>query len=244
MQDTNYMKGVVSIIIPTYNRYDMLMNCIESCLNQTYKHTELIIINDGSTDERYYSSEIDERFAWRKIKVIHLPVNMKKKHNLKSAHGLTRQEGLKIATGEWIAFLDDDDFLLPEKLETQLLIMKRNNYSFTSTDMYCVNHKSISKDKLDIEVLGRYITCNSKMGEIERFDHMQILHSNLICNSTVIMHRTLVEKVGEFKGVPYEDLDYWLRALLITNCFYINKPLTYYTVKVKGKPHEKHYKIK
>ena len=110
-------------------------------LANTYKNVEIIVINDCSTDQRYYSGELEK---YEKTTIIHLPVNMRVKHNVSSAQGMTRNHGLEIAKGEWIAFLDDDDFYLETKIEKQLELMKMNNILFSTTNMYMINHKSIS----------------------------------------------------------------------------------------------------
>ena len=105
---------LVSVIIPTYNRYDHLVHAIKSCLNQTYPNIEVIVINDASTDPRYLDGSLD-RFP--RTTIIHLPINQRIKYGTPAAQGMTRQEGLLVARGEWIAFLDDDDWFHPEKVE-------------------------------------------------------------------------------------------------------------------------------
>jgi len=128
---------LVSVIIPTYNRYDHLLEAINSAQNQTYKNVEIIVVNDCSSDEKYKDGSIEKL---NKVKVIHLPVNLRTKYNVKASQGKTRDEGIKIAKGEWIAFLDDDDYWYPTKLERQMNILKENPGIFMcSTNMYQCN---------------------------------------------------------------------------------------------------------
>ena len=93
----------VSIIVPIYNTSDYLSRCIDSVLAQTYPHFELILVDDGSTDE---SGALADSFAEKdkRITVYHKP-------NAGVSH--TRNFGLSRATGEWISFVDSDDALSP-----------------------------------------------------------------------------------------------------------------------------------
>jgi teichuronic acid biosynthesis glycosyltransferase TuaG len=229
------MSDLVSIIIPTYNRYELLNHSIKSCLNQTYKNIEIIVINDCSTDKRYYNGELEK---YEKTKIIHLPVNMREKHNSLSAQGLTRQEGIKIALGEWIAFLDDDDFYLPNKLSIQIDYMKKKNLLFTSSNMNIINHKSISIEQLDFNIIRQYFN----RGIIPSKLTLDIIKKdNYINNSTVVLHKSIVEKTGEFNAVKYEDWEYWKRALKFTDCYYIDIPLINYTMTIQGNENIKNY---
>lgn len=228
------MTDLVSVIIPTYNRYELLCNCIKSVIDQSYKNIEIIVINDCSTDERYYNGTL-EKFP--KTKVIHLEVNQKIKYNTKAAQGMVRQVGIDNSSGEWIAFLDDDDFYVKDKLEIQINEMKKNNYLFSSTNMYIINHNTVSADKLDITVIRPYFIENLP----KEFKLDLIKKNNYISNSTVVIHRSIIKLTGEFKAEKYEDWEYWKRALIHTNCLYINIPLCYYTMAVLGNRNVKNY---
>lgn len=222
--ENKYITGLVSIIIPTYNRYELLLHCINSCLSQTYKNLEIIVINDCSTDKRYYSGKLEK--LSENIKIIHLPINQKIKYNVSAAQGITRQCGVDISRGEWIAFLDDDDFFLPNKIEVQLNKMINNGYLFSSSNMFFVRHNTITEENLDIEILKLYFDeyCVQKCLNKEIINNV-----NLINNSSVIIHKTIINIVGDFKPIKYEDWDYWKRSLSYVNCLYIDIPLVYYT---------------
>ena len=94
----------VSIIIPVYNAADFLSRCIDSILEQTYSSLEIILINDGSTDN---SGEICDRYARldNRIKVI---------HQKNAGVSMARNAGLNAATGDWIGFVDSDDWITPD----------------------------------------------------------------------------------------------------------------------------------
>jgi glycosyltransferase involved in cell wall biosynthesis len=229
--------GLVSIIIPTYNRYELLHHAIRSVLANTYKNIEIIVINDCSTDIRYYSGELEK---YEKTKIIHLPVNQRIESGTQSAQGLTKNYGIKEASGEWLAFLDDDDFYNTIKLELQLKFMEQNKCLFSSSNMYLINHKSVSIDKLDISIIKLYF----EKGSIPNVLTKEIIErNNFINNSSVVIHRSIVEKTGLFKAIKHEDYDYWKRALKYTDCYYIDIPLFNYTWTIENKSNTRFYTV-
>lgn len=102
-------ENLVSVIIPTYNRSDLIKETINSVLNQTHKNFELIMVDDGSTVN---TKTVIESFKDNRIKYI-----LQKHHGLLA---VARNNGLKVAIGEYIAFLDSDDIWLTNKLEKQI----------------------------------------------------------------------------------------------------------------------------
>ena len=117
----------VSVIIPSYNRFDFLTKAIESVKNQGYKDIEIIVIDDGSTEESYTDIIQDEI-----LKVVKLPVNQKQIHGF--GPGNIRNFGVEVAKGEYIAFLDDDDIWLENKLVEQMSQMVDTGFQFSSTE--------------------------------------------------------------------------------------------------------------
>jgi glycosyltransferase involved in cell wall biosynthesis len=216
--------SLVSVIIPTYNRYELLLNCIRSVLNQTYTNFEIIVINDNSTDKRYYSGVL-EKFP--KTRVIHLDINQREKYKKTYAQGKVREYGIKIALGEWIAFLDDDDFFLENKLEVQLKKMKESGSLFSTTNTRIIKHNKILEDKLDINI-GFAFYDKYNLPKFITLDMMKKI--NFVNCSTVIIHKSLIEKTGEFKIIQSEDWDYWKRVMRYENCLYVEIPLTYITI--------------
>ena len=104
------MDILISVIIPSYNRFQFLTNALDSVINQTYQNLEIIIINDGSSEKEYYESSFEER-----IKLIHLKENQTRLNGF--GPGSIRNFGINEAKGKYIAFLDDDDLWLPNKLD-------------------------------------------------------------------------------------------------------------------------------
>ena len=123
---------MISIIVPVYNTEKYLHRCVDSILNQTFTDFELILVDDGSTDR---SGEICDEYAKndKRINVIH-----------KSNGGLSdaRNAGLDIAKGEYISFIDGDDYIHPQTYEIILKIM-----SETRSDLGCFNYRFIQPDE-------------------------------------------------------------------------------------------------
>ena len=115
-------KPLVSIIIPTHNRFDSLLLSLESISKQTFKDFEVIIINDGSEDERYRNHQFDSN-----VFVIHLENNSVKENGYFSDS--IRNHGIDRASGKYIAFLDDDDYWFPSKLEKQINKLQINIFN-------------------------------------------------------------------------------------------------------------------
>ena len=109
-------KDLVSVIIPVYNRPSMVKRAINSVLNQTYKNLELIIADDGSTDE---TADVIESFSSdQRVKIITL---------IHSGYaGFVRNRAADMAEGRWLAFLDSDDIWLEEKLQIQLQYLSKH----------------------------------------------------------------------------------------------------------------------
>lgn len=111
-----YEPGLVSVIIPTYNRADLVRRAIQSVLDQTYKNLEVIVVDDASTDD---TEEIVKGFSDQGIHYF--------RHEQNKGGGAARNTGIKASRGEYIAFLDSDCEWLPEKIEKQLNILRNSS---------------------------------------------------------------------------------------------------------------------
>lgn len=118
------MNDLVSIITPNYNCAKYIAETIDSIQAQTYKHWELLIVDDCSTDE---VEKVLESYLETDERIIYL----ENEYNLGAA--LSRNKALRKAKGRWIAFLDSDDLWEPTKLEKQIRFMEENGYSFSYT---------------------------------------------------------------------------------------------------------------
>lgn len=121
-------KGLVSIIMPSYNTAPYIRETIQSVLDQTYQDWELIIVDDCSTDN---TDEVVASIKDGKIRYL--------KNEKNSGAAVSRNRALREAKGRWIAFLDSDDLWMPEKLEKQIAFMDNNNYVFSYTNYEEIN---------------------------------------------------------------------------------------------------------
>lgn len=143
--DGKGINDTVSIIIPVYNVEKYLGRCLDSVCSQTYQELDIILVDDGSTDS---SPRICDDFAARdnRIRVIH-----KSNCGVSSA----RNDALDIMTGEWVAFVDSDDYILPGYVEYLLNLLKNNHCligniasSSTSFDELIESHIPEAKEKV------------------------------------------------------------------------------------------------
>jgi glycosyltransferase involved in cell wall biosynthesis len=182
---------LVSVIIPTYNRADLIIKTIKSVLRQTYQNIEIIIVDDGSTDN---TEELIRKLNHPKIRFV------KQNHTGLPAPG--RNTGVKLANGKYIAFLDSDDIWFSNKLETQIKTFQKKPKLL----MVCSNAVIFpGKPKKMIPFL-----LNSKIISLK-----SIVHQNNIINSSVMLKKEVFASVGllseDRKLKATEDYEYWVR---------------------------------
>lgn len=228
------MTDKVSIIIPTYNRFKYLLNCINSIKNQTHKNIEIIVVNDCSTEPEYYTYE------WNEIKAIHMPRNSKDILGYPCA-ALVRNKGIQSATGDYIAFCDDDDIWFPDKLTLQLNAMKTTGCRMSCTEGYygqgpynpSKNYLKYNSECAFESIKQIFLDASSNAldsGFPDIWDLNFLKVHNCIVTSSVIIEKNLVYQLGFMKCLTNakEDYDYWLSALEITNCVYVKDICFYY----------------
>ena len=126
------MHFFVSVIIPTYNHAKFLAKAIKSVLDQTYTNFEIIVIDNHSTDN---TNEVVNSFNDARLKLL-------KVHN-NGVIAISRNKGILEAKGDWIAFLDSDDFWYPSKLETAMnFALQNDEYEVICTNELMVNSKT------------------------------------------------------------------------------------------------------
>lgn len=227
------MLPLVSVVIPTYNRYKFLLRAIDSIKNQTYikngGQIEVVIVNDKSTEDLYYTTKI-ESIENCSIKMITLEENSKSKLGYACA-GYVRNIGVDNSRGEYVAFLDDDDWWTEDKVEVQVNIMKQKIVKFCCTDGYAWKNGAISciyNKEGHWEYLKKKMNLNDRFPEIWNKNFLKI--HNTVVTSSVLIDKELLVKIN---GMRYlrngqEDYDCWLRLLDFTNIYYIDEPLFYY----------------
>lgn len=123
---------LVSVIVPTYQRYDALVRALDSLKSQTYPHIEVVLVDDNA--EPAWNARIEREAAERSDQKI---VYIRNQRHLGPA--LSRNMGIQAASGAYISFLDDDDCYLPDKIRAQLSDMLQKNADYSLTDLYLYN---------------------------------------------------------------------------------------------------------
>jgi glycosyltransferase involved in cell wall biosynthesis len=188
----------VSVIIPTFNRAEFLRPAITSVLNQTFQDFEVIVVDDASKDD---TREIVDRFHDSRIKYLYRETN--------GGEASARNAGILNSNGQYIAFLDDDDEWLPEKLSLQVDLLE---HSTPRTGLVYTGYSVI--DKISNKTLSQRIPI--RKGEVYSY----LMRENIIgAPSTVLLRRECIEQVGLFdENIAYGlDYDFWIR---ISKCFH------------------------
>lgn len=193
----------VSVIIPTHNRAAFLKEAVESVLQQTYSSFELIIVDDGSTeDQEQFLGDFKECYQF-----------IQQENKGVSA---ARNRGIREATGEFIAFLDSDDLWDKRKLEKQMeRMMSRPDILIGHTDeIWIRNGVRVNPMKKHQKSGGRIFS--------------KCLPLCMISPSSVILRRELIDRVGFFdESLPAcEDYDFWLRVTKDHLVDYLEEKLT------------------
>jgi glycosyltransferase involved in cell wall biosynthesis len=190
---------MVSVIITTYNRRRFLREAALSVLQQDYPDKEIIIVDDGSTDNSIEEvKDLPVRYAW------------KENSGISSA----RNKGIEAAQGEYIAFLDVDDLWKKNKLSTQISQMKAKEHSASYTDEIWIR---------DGKRLNQKLRHKKYSGMI--FGHC--LPLCIISPSSAVIKREIFEDVGLFdESLPVcEDYDMWLRVTARYPVLFVERPL-------------------
>lgn len=194
--------ATISVIIPTYNRVSSLTRALDSVLAQSQRASEIIVIDDGSTDDTPHIMERDYS---------HVNYYYRENRGVSAA----RNCGIRKARGEWIAFLDSDDEWLPDKLQMQI---QRINQRPGCRVIH--NEEIWIRDGVRVNQMNKH----RKYGGMI-FDYC--LPLCVISPSAVLLHRSVFDKVGMFdESLPAcEDYDLWLRICALYPVEYIAEPL-------------------
>ena len=192
---------LLSIIIPTFNRCELLNRALNSVYKQTFSDYEVIVIDDGSTDDT--AEMLQKNFSG--VKYIFQPNN-----GVSSA----RNKGLELSKGLWIAFLDSDDEWLPEKLEKQISLLKaRPDYKVCHTEEIWVRN-------------GIRVNQMKKHKKMGGWIFPQCLPLCAMSPSSILIHHSVFDCIGNFDiSLPAcEDYDLWLRIAAKYPVLYLEEP--------------------
>jgi teichuronic acid biosynthesis glycosyltransferase TuaG len=202
---------MVSVIMPAFNAERYIEEAINSVISQTYTNWELIVINDGSTDN---TLQIANKFVSVDARVKLISQDNKKL-------GAARNAGILNANGIWIAFLDADDLWMPDKLTKQLLIAKAEpGAGVIFTDGFTFYDNSLQAIQ-PYETVSGYFTSTV----IYKLEYQ----GNYIPVLSVLVKKAHIDSIGLQNVYGCEDWDYWLRLALHGVSFYgMNEKLFYY----------------
>jgi len=205
---------LVSVIVATYNRANFLCETIDSILCQTYKNFELIVVDDGSTDntEEAVKLYIDSRLKYIKTDNWGGPAR-------------PRNIGINESRGEYIAFCDDDDIWITNKLEKQVIAIDNSKYGMVFSMQKQFGDLSIFSKDYGIGPLPFKVNTSAK----------NLLKTNCIPFSSVMVEKLLLSEIGGFDErrsfIAIEDNDLWIRVSKKTKILFIDRVLVLHRVQ-------------
>lgn len=207
--------ATVSVIIPTHNRAALVGRAVRSALHQSHRDLEVIVVDDGSTDD---TPSVIAGFADTRVRYI--------VHTMNKGGGAARNSGIEAADGEYIAFLDSDDEWLPDKLERQIAAFQQSDAAVAA----------IYTGFAVIDAAGRVTAVR-----IPR--HRGVILSELWCAnivrtvSTVVVRRAALRRVGGFDPTlpACQDWDLWLRLAHVYRFDFLPEVLVRYHASSFGR---------
>ena len=201
--------SLVSVIIPTFNGSRFIKETVHSALGQTYRNIEIIVIDDGSTDN---TLEIVKSISDPRVTYI-------RQENAGAA--MARNLGINISKGEYIAFLDHDDLWLPHKLERQLLLFGENPMvAMVYSDTFIIDENNF--------ITGKF---SQKTKFFRGMIFKELFLSCFITILTVVIKKSVFFEVGPF--LPFkvsEEYDLYLKCAIKYPIDYIDEPLAKYRI--------------
>lgn len=221
MKEVNNMVApIFSVVIPTYNSGEYIEKAIVSVLQQDIE-LELIIIDDCSTDQT--AQIVDKYMELGNV------LYVRNTSNLGVAQ--SRNKGVELAKGEYIAFLDADDWWSTGKLQRQYAILQNETCSI------CCTARELMDDNGN--------TLNKVISVAERIDYQQLLHHNSIACSSVVLRRDIALEFPMVRDDLHEDYINWLQIVNKYGSVYgINEPFLKYRISVTGKSRDKWKSLK
>ena len=211
---SNSNNPLISIVIPTYNHAPYLKNCLNSIIAQTFKEWEAIVVNNYSEDN---TIDVINGFTDPRIRLVNFRNN--------GIIAASRNEGVRLSRGEFIAFLDSDDWWYPKKLETVGKFLPGADVVFHDLDIIAAKRENRRK-----KGKGRHLK-KPIFADLMR-------NENALSNSSVVVRKDIINKVGGLSEdasiISVEDFDLWLRISRITERF-VYVPVSLGTYRI-GEP--------
>lgn len=202
-------RPLLSVVIPTYNRADYIALTIESVLQQTYDNIEVIVIDDGSTDN---TAVVLEAFAPQ--------VRYVRQQN--AERGASRNHGLRLASGKYVAFLDSDDLWLRDKVAGGIELLEAR----PDVGLLCTDAVEIDGNGMERRILRAHGFSGQVTGKL--------LENNFVIMPTHIARASAVRQIGGFREERElsgsEDWEMWVRLSLVADIAYVPEVTAKYRV--------------
>lgn len=212
----------VAVIMPAYNCEKHVEAAINSVINQSYENWELVVIDDGSTDN---TVEIIEQISKNNSRIHFI------KNKMNQGVSATRNQGIALANSAWIAFLDSDDMWEKTKLEKQIKMAKDKTAEFIFTGSSYINE--------DGEFYQGIFQAPDKVS------YKKLRNHNVISCSSVLIKKKFFNEIKMEKDEMHEDYAVWLRVLKAgISAYGINEPLLIYRISRNSKSGNKINTIK
>lgn len=184
------MKSLVSIIVPIYNVEQYLKKCIESIINQTLTNIEIILVNDGSTDN---CGKIIDEYAKKDNRIIAL-------HKENGGQASARNMGLDIASGKYIGFVDSDDWV-----DSNIYEMMYNSIEESKSDICVCGRKTYSSnEKLNYKLDITDETIDFRYHKVEEYVSKRLFYKHTVSSCNKLYSKEIIEKNNiRFKDVSY-----------------------------------------
>ena len=210
---------LLSVIIPVYNVEKYLKKCVDSVINQTYRNLQIVLIDDGSTDT---SGKLCDEFAKadKRIEVI---------HKVNEGQAKARNVGLDLAQGDYIAFLDSDDYIASEMYFDLIKTLEENEADIASCAIQYVDEQ------------GDFLGGQKYSGEVSILSRLEVVE-DLYKQAKVrfevwnkVFRREILENVRFIEGQLHEEVGFCRMAYLKINKYsFLDKPLHFYLCKRSG----------
>lgn len=225
----------ISVVIPLYNKQNSIVPTLQSVLAQTYQNYEVIIVDDGSTDN---SAQVVEDFINSLPSREGQGIGLTRKPN--GGVSSARNRGIQEAKYDYIALLDGDDLWDEHYLEEQVKLIQ----DFPEAKMWGVNYADIIDGKIYPYQQGMG---KDYCGYVE--DYFGTSHADLFCSSSVVLTKQIAQEVGlQDERMAYsEDLDFWYRIILHAKVVYCDKVLSFYNKDAENRAEQNfhaHFDIK
>lgn len=184
---------LVSVIVPTHSRPEMLKETLRSILNQTYRNLEIIVVNDAGLEVENIVTGLNHE---KNITYV--------RHGINRGLAASRNTGIRVATGKYIAYLDDDDIFYPNHLDTLVNFLENSDYKIAYSDSYRAQQV---KEGEGYRIVNRDIPYSID------FNRDLLLAQNISPVLCFVHERSCVDEVGFFDETltTHEDWDYWIR---------------------------------